>query len=139
MRFFKKNGTSLELFEEQAVNLQCYLTKNTLLDIDLFGFDYSFRSGIKFINLLIDADWYKAHHNPAFEVTFSVFNFLIFHICIRNANHLEDDDCSYVCTEKCNCGTTVSIYYDSEKDSNLSSSIVCPVCQKDIIIKKREM
>jgi len=68
------------------------LSKNYAIDWNFFWPIRQFKEGITFFNFDINLDLYKGDHNPKFDITLLILNYIIFEIEIYNVNHVENDD-----------------------------------------------
>lgn len=67
------------------------ISKNYAFDYMLLHKFREYKDGITFLNVELNLDLYKGHHNPQFTFAFYFFNFTIFEFTIYNIHHIEEE------------------------------------------------
>jgi hypothetical protein len=68
------------------------ISKNYAVELSLLRKIRQFKDGISFFELITKLDLYRGDHNPRFEISLMVLNFMVFEFNLLNMNHVEDDD-----------------------------------------------
>jgi hypothetical protein len=67
-----------------------FISENYALEIALLHPIRSLSDGLVVCRAVMNADWYKADHNPRYECYLEFLNWMIFEVRIYNVNHEEE-------------------------------------------------
>lgn len=77
-------------YKQLPIIISFKLSKNYALDLTLFNKIGSYKDWMGFFQMECSSHYYKADHNPCFNMHFMILSVNIFELDIYNVNHVDD-------------------------------------------------